>query len=57
MEQKSYEVKYCPERQENVGIQVVRDAGGEVRRRCLCSNDCRETACPVRRTSGILVWK
>lgn len=57
MEQKSYEVKYCPERKENVSIQVVRDAKGGVRRRCLCGDGCRKAVCTVCRTSGVLVWK
>ncbi|MGI5855514.1 MAG: hypothetical protein ACOX64_03535 [Candidatus Merdivicinus sp.] len=57
VEGKSYEVKYCPERGENVGIEVTRGEDGELRRRCLCSGNCQEDSCQVYRTSGILLWK
>ena len=47
MEKSSFEIKYCPERKENVSIQVEQGKNGVIRR-CLCGGECEKKECFLR---------
>ena len=56
MEKSSFEIKYCPERKENVSIQVEQGENGVIRR-CLCGGECERKECRVCEGAGFYLWK
>lgn len=56
MEKSSFEIKYCPERKENVSIQVEQGKNGVIRR-CLCGGECEKKGCRICEGAGFYLWK